>query len=632
MDDTGDTSWNSSTTQRHDQQTTVNTQREVRCGNLTGIVPDTEREQPRRYRIKKRHWQPGEDTLGEVIEQELLAWREPLDNQNTCRTVRPVINLTDPEVRQISSNPGNVMYSNVNAAKPPVSPQDGNSSIHGPPHTTSNVKRSYFLEGSMNKASKGTASVWSDVSSEASISSRTRSALSEAESGPSTPTNAPSSRMSISSSIDINEFKPLPPTPTTFKATMKRIGHKFKAGDSHHQQQKPDATVRTLRTPRKGLRKSISTWKFFDSTASEADDEGAPNVTKNEYKTIRDTASSRTLKLLGRRTQQPQVDQSVALLDERKRKAEIAYAEQFGNSKKKQKPDFSSAAIPGDIDNEFESRTVRHRSAVFTPSVLIPPSEHAQLPTGNTEALPLPLALSQSPSHSEQQISHHRNSSRDSTSTLGSDRDRRKRISRSELEKENQHLRDLLRQRDRQSRLLGTSRQSSPEIVFRTQDADSRESSPQRDELRAALSSHPVGAQHAFLNSQVSIPNNYVGETMSQAEEAPPIPPLPPSLVGRGILTPITNKPVWSLDMATVERRGAVAPRSRTIALPRPLSLVMEGVEDDDNDFGDENDKEVENWKILLLNQQGGAGVKNDVKTSRSDNLKENWEWPEDFF
>lgn len=629
MEEISDTDWSTNTVRRRDHQAI---EIENQALSNTNACGHNEVEEPRKFRIRKRHWQPDEETLGEVLQQELMAWRDmPLDQSTVRRTLRSPTGVINKKTTHTPSHDNEEVLDTAKYNNTKTSPQDEcDSALHGLQPAIFAIKKSNFVEGSMNQTSRGTASIWTDALSIPSITSRSTSAFSEDESEPSTPRIAPSSRMSMSSSIDINEFKPLPPTPTTFKATMKRIGHKFRPSDVVPQQHKVDTTPKPSKASRKGLRKSFSTWKFFDSTASEADDEAVPDMPKTEHKTIRNTASSRTLRLLGRHKQQPDIDASVALLEERKRKAEIAYAEQFGTSRKRHKQDPETMTRSVNTENEHEPVTMRRRTSYFKMPDQKSIPAHRDSFIANTEKLPLPLDFSTSTSAIGQRTTHRRNSSRDSTSSRGSDRDRLKRVSRSELEKENQHLRELLRKRDKQTQLvtsehehhaIGTSRKS--------QTFGNQELSPAREHLRAALSSHPVNESSTLSNTENVITNSNGCKSFRVAEDLPPVPPLPLSMVSQDVLQPMTNKPGWSLDTATVKRKGPSATPGRTIELPRPLSMVLEGLEDDQGEGDD--DLHFAAKKTSTLKYETSNIVKGSNLPGLKD-CKENWNWPEDVF
>ena len=135
--------------------------------------------------------------LDVFVKEERLAWLDGVDTETEELEDSP---LFQPE-----------------PAKKENSHQRAKMAADGRPVKNKLLEKSSFIEGSMTANSKAVASTWHS----AAVSTQD-------EDDEITPRQSPSSRCSISSSIDINEFKPLPATPVTIKTTVRRIGDKFK--------------------------------------------------------------------------------------------------------------------------------------------------------------------------------------------------------------------------------------------------------------------------------------------------------------------------------------------------------------------------------------------------------------------
>jgi hypothetical protein len=252
------------------------------------------------------------------------------------------------------------------------------------------ARKSRFVEGSMNDRSTGVSSIWS--SSQENIHNQS---YSEDEDSGATPKASRRSTDSLSSS-DLNDFRPSPATPATLKQRLAKFAHGLRPNEPSSTEQNHET-----KTPkRKGLRKSISTWsfhfgdrvKFFGSQTNDS-----TNIHANEQ---------------------------LSTLNDRKRKAEEAYAEQFGTKKQKANDGFqvenknaTIRAAPRTLKKRSVSAgrtSTTHRRRDVSTSTVVPPMDPADL--------------------SDSGIDHY------------------KRQSRRELEKEVHQLRALLRESEAQHR------------------------------------------------------------------------------------------------------------------------------------------------------------------------------------
>ena len=170
-------------------------------------------------------------------------------------------------------------------------------------------RKSKFIEGSMNVRSLATSSAWRhDKHTSASDGDGK-------DVGPVTPGRRKG-----------DKNKPLPaiPSPKTIKKTgLFRFGSHNKEPP---QEADKDANGEEPTSRRKGLRgsKSIFNFKLFNS--SKVDISAKPHVDPS-------TPRAKAPKITKRKQPASEQDKTVDLLNERKRKAEEAYAEQFGNRK-----------------------------------------------------------------------------------------------------------------------------------------------------------------------------------------------------------------------------------------------------------------------------------------------------------
>lgn len=243
-------------------------------------------------------------------------------------------------------------------------------------------RRSKFVEGSMNDRSVAVASSWyHDNTSGSDGVDEPRAFLAH-----NTDTDSDATPRAS------NQRPPMPAPPTT-KKSMFRFG----GGRSSDESARTVEDTPKIATGRKGLRKSISIWNFrekiFGGSGSDAASE-----------TSIDTASAK--RGGARKEKKTGAVADIDILNERKRKAEEAYAQQFGVKKQKSNMGQSVASTPANkavVDEKRPKTPTLFRRKRDQHS----PSDHKRA----TEAL-----------------------------------DTHKRLSRKELEKENQQLRTLLRE------------------------------------------------------------------------------------------------------------------------------------------------------------------------------------------
>lgn len=387
-------------------------------------------EVPRKYRLNKLSfsrdshlWQTqDEPSLNQILEQERNAWlaQSPTDLDSRSQTPNSPSNHSQPSTHTTRSH--QVCHSNQ------LSPAGS------PPK-----RKSCFQEGSMNEGSRAVASTWNTSHPVHTPGHRRRYRSIDLRDDEGTPRASAASRASTSSSIDISEFKPLPATPSTFRNTIKRIGQKVVNSKPAHALEHITAAPQSEKKPRRGLKKSMSTWKIFSNSASDTED--ASNLTTDDesYNSKTKTYSSKTIK--PKRSLTNNAPSQKEILDERKRKAEIAYSEQFGTTRKKQKQtsthsDYDDRLSEWDEASDSAATTgkgLRTLSSLRTVrSVLRRPAATSEVHPNqgsraiDSSAIPAPDSRPKFPRHNRSQ-------SRDSNQGLESDADHLKKQSRSTL-------------------------------------------------------------------------------------------------------------------------------------------------------------------------------------------------------
>ncbi|KAK5106911.1 hypothetical protein LTS08_001034 [Lithohypha guttulata] len=604
----------------------------------------------RKYRIskislddRKSFWQPDEgSTLNEILQQERHAWltassEQPREEGTAAQKLRsptsPSYGLEPREEMEWENTPSKQRNTSDTTILPMVDPEDYSSSRQQPKTPRMIIQKSFFKEGSMNEGSRATASTWDEpplLSRQTSSNPLDTSSLLDE----STPRTAASGRPSISSSIDVNEFKPLPVPPSTLKKTIKRFGQKLKHSHSDVDQATVRNTTHAAKSPRKGLRKSVSSWKIFNNPESEYDD--TPVKEEEESRRSKNNHIAKTLRFHNRdKVQKKQHDQQQkSVLDDRKRKAEIAYAEQFGTARNKQENDEARQETQSYI---YESATVRrqdpssNQSSQKSSAAQQAQERRELLAQQTVEALMSTMAPSSNVPDASSR--HSRSTSVDSVGRFESDADRTKRTSRSKLEKENQQLRAMLRNQERNH--LQRSRSHSRD---RSTTSNWQIHTDEKEEDTPALASTKVHntRQHSSQSAAPSTVRAIAGES----SPVPPIPPLPIRSDSRRKLLPTDGNQSRIPEPAKIKRYTQSRRNSRAIELPRPLSIVIEGAESEGE--GQDNTAACKSTKTRT--PVGGSPQKSRQSYDGADDSKENdvhaqatsekekWDWPEDVF
>lgn len=439
----------------------------------------------------------------------------------------------------------------------------------------------------MSEASRATASTWS-LKSMSSFSTECNSQ-----------SNA-SSSVRTSSSFDINDFKPLPPTPHTIKATVKRFGNRMKGKPnpihSANPYQDETSTKSTM-----GLHKSRSSWSTFRD--KETDDaslrSSATSKLGGEIASIR-SKSRRTLRSLIKPFSTKQVKND-DIFDERKRKAEIAYAEQFGTHKRqKQQPATLSGrhCSNADVADFMPIYSVIDTSNEAT----IKASTRQSNPASSTHSRPLASATAgiENRGRSSAAVTSWPNSteartiSRSSSRTSGHCLDRVKRESRSELEKQNRKLRALLRERQTDGKIVQKDRNEteSPQKGRLDSEDDTQATAAAmkrrvpcgrlnadvgKDMARETISSQTMSAISASFLASSSFEQVNQQKTRADLETRDDA-----ARQGHaGAMKCQGACDVKPYNSSTVRKYRVSRPSTAKIEAPRALSMVLEGSEDD---------------------------------------------------
>lgn len=261
--------------------------------------------------------------------------------------------------------------------------------------TQQKTRRSRFLEGSLNERSAAVASSWFD-----------HDPLSE-DIYDSDATSRASKDMRESSSFESIENKPLPITPATVKRKklFKLKSSSIKSSEEVGQAKEPQENPR-----RKGLRKSMSTWNFNIGDKMKIFGTSTNDLTPKAPRPSKEQKPAKT----------PARDPVKDVLDERKRKAEELYSQQF--VLKKQKSNFGIA-------------NTTHSTDALVPTK--PSSMKRRTPSSSSRTSPASYRNRHASFNTSQSFA---------SDHSASDIENTKRPSRKELEKENQQLRTILRQ------------------------------------------------------------------------------------------------------------------------------------------------------------------------------------------
>ena len=467
------------------------------------------------------------------------------------------------------------------------------SGLESLPHDKDDLGRaSKFAEGSMNDRSAGVSSAWTERGSLASISGTDES------DNDSTPRPSP-----VRSSVDINEFNPQSVAATTFAQRLFKFGTKAKSRDaSKHELGKTESEPQTVRK-KKGLRKSMSMWTLHGDKKK--------------------TASQLNLNNASPQKQPPRPAQTsdIDVLNDRKRRAEEAYAQQFGMKRRK-----SNVGLPA---NSEASKQASAAAQVGTPPKVAPNSGRRRLSWSSSTTFSTDFDVFDGES----------------------DVDLQKRPSRRELEKENQQLRALLRQQQEGVWSKRKTRQST---------------SPSS----RALPKTPAGGHDAANNQPCKSSATRHSQQPLQLEQpsVPPVPALSPELRALKPLSNTRNIPRQQSsqeDLKTifenasdrcrptnVQSRKATAKHSRRASLargaepPRVVSMILEQDEESESEkkSAKENRHPLKNFPKLIPTPVGSPkkcavienGAKATVEGSTAEQRKgvksEKWEWPDDVF
>jgi hypothetical protein len=442
----------------------------------------------------------------------------------------------------------------------------------------------------MNARSAGVASTWADHES---LTSCSESDNSENEITPRASGNH--------SSIDLSEFDPQPLATQTLAQRLFKFGTRAKVKDVTRPKSSRDDTEPQTIKKRKGLRKSMSVWNLHSD--------------KKKAASQVDLSSTSPHKVAVPHAQANELD----LLNERKRRAEEAYAKQFGTKKRK-----SDAGIADSQDQSPEKSSVTTRTHTAD--------------AANSSTVKRRLSWS-------------------STSTATADAetvpgvtniDLHKRPSRRELEKQNQELRDLLRQQQEKARSAAKNSRSasagprnvskSPENARRADASPSSKNitrKPSGERLQSSSSSVPVVASSDRaalrpLNNTRNIPQKKTShEDLKTINEDVPE-------RGRSLTTEKSTK-----ASAKHSRRASTA---RGVEVPRSVSVIFEQDEEFEIETGNATtaqDSAKENLHPLknipkLMPTPAGSPNRITVHEDRCDAVqdvqREKWEWPDDVF
>lgn len=309
-------------------------------------------------------------------------------------------------------------------------------------------KKSKFLEGSMNERSVAIASTWCghtpgveddmDVRTDADATPR-----------PSRESQRPEAKDDDSTDND-----------TEIPIMQKRRLFKFRANPKPSLSESKGLNV-SPRLVRKGLRKSMSIWNFHNlGDKMKGLSQSSIDLTKNAPENGTDARF------------QPQ---DFNVLDERKRKAEEAYAAQFGLKRQRSNNGLASSGSAGTLSSaETSHKPKTHGRRSLSGGHTYTPGPRSSVQGRET------TGVDPDPVH---QGCGDPNASRDNI-------DRRKRPSRRDLEKENQQLRELLRQSQNHTFAHNVSVQVAQELMRQREDVISM--SPEKNFVNAGIPPLPT--------------------------------------------------------------------------------------------------------------------------------------------
>lgn len=393
------------------------------------------------------------------------------------------------------------------------------------------TRHSKFLEGSMNGRSVGVASSW-DEHTATNLGDKTNASKNDTDTDTDATPRASQARLEFGALIGDNE-KPLPPTPATTKKGLFRLG-------GHHRSTEGSARPAEIKVrntkERKGLRKSLSMWDFL------------PLGDKSKHlasETTFDVSNNYGQEKIGTARKSTTEVNSTHILNERKRKAEEAYAQQFGMKKQKANVGMSAATTPA-------------------PAPITTHDTNKTTSDKHTTTPQMKLRRKRDSHHTE-------NRSQDLSSNCS---DTGKRLSKKELQKENQQLRLMLR--------------ASQSMTF------SQSNSSSSVHLQRSGKENHVAGPVVMLS-----PGKNLGY---RGEDIPPLPKLPGSASG---------------ETGALLKFGNEVTTNRDLGYPSAQETIQE-----------------ESSEELALSGNGETGIPMMEQGNGQGQVwvGEAWEWPEDVF
>ena len=388
--------------------------------------------------------------------------------------------------------------------------------------TQQETRKSRFLEGSLSERSAAVASSWYDYDS-----------VSEESYSPDTPPRASKDTYG-SGSFESTESKPLPATPAT--VNRKKL-FKFKSGVKSSDDS--EATIEQALPKKRGLRRSLSTWNFHNLGDKMKIFGGSTNDL-----TPKATKSSKEQQKLPKT---PAGNSTKGVFDERKRKAEEVHAQQFGLKKQKSNNGIANITQASEGSVRAKPSSLKNR---------------------------MPSSSRTSSGSFRNRVTFSDNPLSSATHQTSSNLDNTKRPSRKDLEKENQHLRKMLRQ---SSSMQFDAHRSAVHLPLH--EAPSYENIPR-------LSQEDFAQGHKMR----ILPGKKMGR--KGEEDVPPVPKL-----SREVLGSLENT---SNSRAKIDGKGR---------LPRPVSMILEEEEG-------KSDSDIDLGKLKM----------------QVSPVREQWEWPDDVF
>lgn len=417
------------------------------------------------------------------------------------------------------------------------------------------ARTSKFAEGSMSQRSAGISSTW------VAQTAITSPSATESDNEP-TPRASPQH-----SSMDVHEFKPAALTPaTTFKNRLFKFGSKAKAIENTA---KSDAEPQPAKKKR-ALRKSMSIWNIGEKMKTFG--ASAHDLTPMD-------ASPQS------RASGPPKNNDLEVLDDRKRRAEEAYAQQFGTKRRK--------SNEGQVASSNEQTLGKTPVTADARPQCKPPTTGRRRSQSMSTLVMTDLEVSDSYNDN---VDHH------------------KRPTRRELEKENQQLRALLRQ------------QEDPHAV-------SEPASPGRP-----LPKIPESGSKADPSPRKSVAKK-PGQK-PKGKDVPPVPPLP-DRVALKTLSNIGNQNANKMKPAAKtnsnpnghDNASSTKVSSADGNILRPVSVIFE---EDEDGLGLENrnpspspgPKRIGPLETDMEKRKVHEHIGLQMKGLR----REQWEWPDDVF